>query len=212
MLITGIYIRKDRLYLLYSGDDAVALLDEKAIAESGIIVGYNITEEALNNLIYQTDMRRATSKALDLLSRRDYCCVELKQRLLKIFSDDICEAVINAMLEKNYVNDERYAKNTAYSLLSYKNFSPSRAVFELVSRGVDRDIAQTAVDINIDEMEYDPIKEIYSVIVKKYPKCHSDEKIKRRCFNALMRLGYSRSDIISAMDEYRTDNINEEQF
>ena len=210
MLITGIYIRKDKLYLLYSGDDAVALLDEKAMAESGIIVGYNINEETLNNLIYQTDLRRAFSKALDFLSRRDYCCVELQQKLAKNFSEDICEAVINAMLEKNYINDERYAKNKAYILLSYKNFSPSRAVFELISRGVDRDIAQTAVDINIDEMEYDPIKEIYSVIEKKYPKCAMDEKIKRRCFNALMRLGYSRSDIISAMDEYRADNFIEE--
>ena len=110
MLITGIYIRKDRLYLLYSGDDAVALLDEKAMAESGIIVGYNINEEALNKLIYQTDIRRATSKALDLLSRRDYCCVELTRRLSKNFSEDICQAVINAMLKKNYINDERYAK------------------------------------------------------------------------------------------------------
>ncbi len=210
MLITGIYIRKDRLYLLYSGDDAVALLDEKAMAESGIIVGYNINEEALNKLIYQTDIRRATSKALDLLSRRDYCCVELMRRLSKNFSEDICQAVINAMLKKNYINDERYAKNAAYSLLSHKSFSPSRAVFELVSRGIDRDTAQTAVDITKDELEYDPIEEIYSVIERKYPKCAIDEKIQLRCFNALLRLGYSRSDIITAMDEYKADNLNEE--
>lgn len=207
--ITGIYVRKDGLYLLYSGEDAVALLDYKAIEQHNITTNCVIDSQTLEDIIYHSDCRRCKTKALDLLSRRDYCQRELFARLNRDFDGDAAQYAVESCLEAGFVNDERYANNAAISLLSNKHYSPYRAVRELKNKGVDIAIAQEAVDSALSLIEYDELEEICSIIKKKYPRFDQDEKINRRCFNYLARMGYSSHDIFEAMDQLKEDYYEE---
>lgn len=205
LTITGIYVRKDGLYLLYSGEDAVALLDYKAIDQHNITLNCVIDSQTLEDIIYQSDCRRCKAKALNLLSRRDYCQKELFARLNRDFDEDAAQFAVESCLEAGFVNDMRYANNAAISLLSNRHYSPYRAVRELKNKGVDMAIAQEAVDSALSLIEYDELEEICSIIKKKYPLFDQDEKINRRCFNYLARMGYSSHDIFAAMDQLKEE-------
>lgn len=207
--ITGVYVRKDGLYLLYCGEDAVALLDYKAIEQHNISTNCVIDRQTLEEIIYHSDCRRCKAKALDLLSRRDYCQKELLSRLNRDFDEDSAQFAVESCLTAGFVNDERYANNAAISLISNKHYSPYRAVRELKNKGVDAAIAQEAVDSALSLIEYDELEEICTIIKKKYPRFDEDEKINRRCFNYLARLGYSPHDIFAAMDELKEDYFEE---
>lgn len=56
------------------------------------------------------------SKALDFLSRRDYSYRELFQKLLKYSADeDEIKAVLDEMVAKKFLNEERYIENFIHS-------------------------------------------------------------------------------------------------
>ena len=69
---------------------------------------------------------------------------------------------------------------------------------ELMLKGVDRDIVSRV----IDEIEFDPQEEIREILEKKYAGRLNDEKQTRKAYNALVRLGYRYSDIISVLRLY----------
>ena len=66
---------------------------------------------------------------------------------------------------------------------------------ELRERGVSRDIASACVE----ELDGDDVERITALLNTKFAGRFSDEKGRRRTFAALTRLGYSCSDIRSAM-------------
>ncbi|MBR5497856.1 MAG: RecX family transcriptional regulator, partial [Clostridia bacterium] len=69
---------------------------------------------------------------------------------------------------------------------------------ELRLKGIDKDI----IDSVISEIEIDYSSSIIDIIEKKYSGCLDDEKGRRRMFAGLMRLGFSYSDVKSALADY----------
>ena len=156
-----------------------------------------INEEELTELLNSVSFRRAYNKGLDFLSRRPYGTKELIKKLCekgheKEFAEKACER----LLELGLLNDEEYARILANDLLERKNYSIKRIKQELAFRGISRDIIENTIDL----LDNDPVPRIIILIKKKYINKINDEKGRKRTVDALLRLGYSYSDIKSALN------------
>ena len=79
-----------------------------------------------------------------------------------------------------------------------KKFSAERAAFELLKKGIDRDL----IDEILEEAQVDPVEQIVSVIERKYIRSISDEKGRNRAINGLRAMGYRWDDIKEALRNF----------
>ena len=100
------------------------------------------------------------------------------------------------MTKLRLLNDEEYARILANDLLERKNYSIKRIKQELCFHGISRDIIENTIDL----LDNDPVPRIIILIKKKYINKINDEKGRKRTVDALLRLGYSYSDIKSALN------------
>ena len=138
---------------------------------------------------------RAFNAAVDLLSRRDHSAKELERKVARRSGYEFARGAVERLEELGYVNDERYARSLAAELYERRGMGKRRIEQELRERGVSRDIASACVE----ELDGDDVERITALLNTKFAGRFSDEKGRRRTFAALTRLGYSCSDIRSAM-------------
>ena len=167
-----------------------------------------INEEELTELLDAVSFRRAYNKGLDFLSRRPYGTKELIKKLCeKGHEKEASEKACERLNELGLLNDEEFARILANELLERKNYSIKRIKQELIFKGIDREIVENTVDL----LDNDTKNRIILVIKKKYINKLNDEKGRKRAIDGLMRLGYSYSDIKSALNSI-SDFCEEEYY
>ena len=156
-----------------------------------------INEEELTELLDAVSFRRAYNKGLDLLSRRPHGTKELVKKLCeKGHEKESAEKACDRLLELGLLNDEEFARMLANELYERKGYGIKRIKQELVFRGIEREIAENA----IESLDIDTQTRIILVIKKKYLNKINDEKGRKRAVDGLMRLGYSYSDFKTALN------------
>lgn len=167
-----------------------------------------INEEELTELFDAVSFRRAYNKGLDLLSRRPHGTKELIKKLCeKGHGKEPAEKACDRLLELGLLNDEEFARLLANELYERKGYGIKRINQELIFRGIDREIAENT----IESLDIDTQTRIILVIKKKYINKINDEKGRKRAIDGLMRLGYSYSDIKSALNSI-SDFCEEENY
>ncbi len=168
-----------------------------------------INEEELTELLNAVSFRRAYNKGLDLLSRRPYGTKELIKKLCeKGYEKESARKACDRLLELGLLNDEEFGRILANELYERKGYGVKRIKQELIFRGLDREIAENA----IESLDINAQTRIILLIKKKYLNKINDEKGKKRAIDGLLRLGYSYSDIKSALnsiEEFNEDEIYE---
>lgn len=161
-----------------------------------------IDEEELAALEGAVSFRRAFSTGMNLLSYRAHGKNELIKKLVSKKHDRAsAEKAVERLEELNLIDDADFAERLSNELFNKKGYSKKRIIQELVSRGIDRDTAINATEL-LDKNEQERIIEL---LEKKYSKFLTDEKGRKKVFNSLLRLGYSYSEINSALREYEED-------
>lgn len=168
----------------------------------------DISEEELTELLGSVGFRRAYNKGLDLLSRRMHSEKELIRKLReKDFTEEAVENAVVRLKELSLLNDEKYAEMLVRHLYETKHYGEKRIFQELHIRGIDRETAQNAL-LALDK---DEINSIVLLLEKKFKGKFADEKGKQRTVAALLRYGYSYSDIKRAF-ELIQDNSEVEDY
>ena len=108
---------------------------------------------------------------------------------------EFAREAVERLEEMGYVNDERYAHTLAQELYERRGMGKKRIEQELRQRGISRETASECAE----ELDGDDVERIKNLLETKFAGNFSDEKGRRRTFNALTRLGYGYSDIRSAM-------------
>ena len=166
-----------------------------------------INEEELTELLDSVSFRRAYNKGLDLLSRRPYGVKELIKKLCeKGHEKDASQKACERLLELGLLNDEEYARILSDDLIKRKNYGVKRVKQELAFRGISREI----IENTIDSLDNDAENRIILVIKKKYLNKLNDEKGRKRAIDGLMRLGFSYSEIKSALKQ--VSEFTEEEY
>lgn len=176
-------------------------LHRDIIEKFGLKADSEIDDDTLTEVLYSSDLRRATRRAMHLINERDYSYIQLFEKLKNNYPDKICFAVVNDMAERGYINDRRYADEIVYSYMVCKCYGPRRVRQELYKRGVRGAVADGAIESEMEGL----YERLMSVIEKKYAgylEDPEDTKSIAKVKNALARMGYDFDDINSAVKEY----------
>ena len=196
MLITAAEERKKGLTALYIDGEYAVSVDSLTFAGSAFRVGAEITDEQLYELIRLSDVNRAKEKALYLIEYRPRSRKEVEDKLVPLFGEDASQSALSRLEELGLIDDEAFARRYARQLFENKHFPAKRVSFELMKKGIDRDI----IDEIIEELEPDPCEQIEIIISKKYARCLDDEKGRQRAINGLRAMGFSWQDIKECID------------
>lgn len=197
MIVTAKKGKADKIHISVDGEYSMSV-DAVYWYSLGISSGDEIDGEELEILRNKVESRRAFNNALDILSRRAHSRVELIRKLRRKYSEEAVNTALERVEELGYIDDEKFAEDYAQHLYEVKHMAPYAISKELMLKGVDRDIVSRVVD----EIEFDPQEEIREILEKKYAGRLNDEKQIRKAYNALVRLGYRYSDIISVLRLY----------
>ena len=157
----------------------------------------------------------AKDYAMAILSRRSISEKELLDKLLqKPHSENIspedweqaAEAAVERMKELGLVDDEDYAGKLARDLSHLRKLGPRRIRQELMQKGVDRELAEEAVE----DLDQNPQEDSMELLEGKFARlaqaaAEGEPKEKQRLIGRLLRMGYGYSDIRQAWDLYLED-------
>ncbi len=198
MTVTGIKPDKKHLTKLLLDNELEILIDNDVIAEKGILVGNHITDEALNNLKYESDYKRAKSRALWYLDRMDYTEKALYEKLIKAgFKKRASAAVIAKLCELGIIDDRRYAERLAERFCE-SNVSKREAMHKMLLKGISYDLAKEM----LDSRETDEQEKIKNLLEGKYARKLTEEKGAEKVYAALVRKGFSYGAVRMAMKSY----------
>ncbi len=205
MLITEISERRKGITLVVA-DGQEFLLNSDTLFSSGLSVGTDVPQDVLEGLKKQSDEERAKSRALWYLSRGDHSKKALLEKLYRNFPQDASIKAVERMEELGLIDDLRYAKNVAAALSSV-NTSDREIFRKLFVKGVSSELAKQVVS----DLESDSSAQIRQLLEKKYSRRLIDEDGVRKVYAALIRKGFSHSDVRSALREYseNLDNCEE---
>lgn len=163
----------------------------------------SIDEEELAELECSVNSRRAFLNGMNLLSRRAHSKKEIVIKLSQKYPKEAAQSAADKLEELRLINDEKFAQLYAEELYERKKYSPKRIENELKLKGISSEIASETVK----SLDKDDFNRIILLLNSKYRNKLSDEKNIKRTINALMRMGYSYSDIRKALEEVAdTDN------
>lgn len=204
MIITHSKGRGKKIHILIDGEYQITT-DIDFWAENFYKDGEDISEEEWKTLTDKIYYKKAVDKCYDLLSRRDHSVKELKTKLLRTVDEDNAQKAIQKMLDYGYLDDEKYARNLVNYLSKSKNMSYTFIKQELYKRGISSDIASYA----LEDIEVDNVSSIINLLQTKYASRLTAEDGKKKVIAALMRKGFSYSDIRNAFERIENDEFNE---
>ena len=161
--------------------------------------GNEIEEEELAALQTAADSVFAYENALRLLSMRAHSEKELTDKLKRKYKSAAAKQAVEKCRELGLIDDEKFAVMLADELVRRKHYAPKRVENELISRGIDRHIAQSAAQtLDIDEKI-----SIIDIIDKLCPQdTVPDAKTKKRIINRLLRLGYAPHEVFDTVENW----------
>ncbi len=153
---------------------------------------------------YTDDERiRAKRRALYILAQRDHSKKELYDKLIKNYPDDLCETVVDMMIEFGYIDEEKYTRKLYRSYVN-KGWGKSKIRFELKRKGLPVSLIEQC------EEEYnseDYVEQIIQLVNKKYINKldFSDYASVQRVTAAVARRGFDYEDIKIALQEIKDE-------
>ena len=196
MKILSIKSGKKHLDHIVLEDGTELSLDKDIVEGKKLSVGLDLSDpEALK---YESDFIRAKSRALWYLSRSDHSEKALRDKLIAAgFGPSASRDAVNRMVELGLIDDERYARRLA-EYLSASGSSKREIRYKLSMKGISSDIIK---EISSED-ETDEREKLARLIETKYKTKLNSEKDVEKVFAALVRKGFSYSDIKSVLKNY----------
>ena len=162
--------------------------DEDEFSDSEISV--SLDEDTVERI---TDLcvRRAFDKGADYLSISEQCAYDIRFKLLKKdYPDSVISRAIIMLKEYGYLNDGRFAESYTRSYMGSK--SREAIIRELDHKCPGLDDICGIVDQVYQDYDCDEDEVIKNLIEKKFRgQDMSNERVRRRAMNLLLRHGFS---------------------
>lgn len=159
--------------------------------------GDSLDEEAYLRLSELSSYNMAVDRAQKMLATSDYSRAKLISRITHYGIDrDYATQAADLMVEKGYINEKEQTKKIARYFCLKKYWGKKRIAAELMGRGYERKAIFEAID-SITEEEYSYA--LNRIISQKFKNPPADRKERDNRIAALQRLGFSLSEIFSAL-------------
>ncbi len=189
----------------YGADkDAAGLLaiDSEICEIKGLKPGVTLNEGQLCEIVRESHIKRAKSRAMWYMSRGDCSRKTMYDKLKRSFPEYACAAACDRLEELGLLNDAEYAVRRLQRIIETKKVSKRMAKQLLKLEGISAELVDEADEVT----EYDPIEPIVDLINKKYKSKLGDREANGKVIAALMRKGHSYSDIREALLRFDTDS------
>ena len=176
-----------------AAEEQTLLFKPSLWVEEALQVGDTFDEVRMEALCATALYCQALARAEGLLANSDYSRNRLVYRLLRFgFPKEVCERAADNMVEKGYIREKEQALRTARFYCKVKHWGKKRIAAELMGRGYGRDAVRHALNA-VTEEEY--FAALMKLVEQKYPRPSADDKERQKRIAALMRMGYSYSEI-----------------
>lgn len=180
-------------------------LDIYQVADLGIRVGKEYTEQELRDLETESQFGKLYARALEYTMLRPHSSREIKDYLYRKtrpkltktgekrdgYSPALADRVYERLLEKQYIDDEKFARFWVENHHRTKGSSLRKLTAELRAKGVAQDIISSVL-AGSDRTDSD---ELQKIIAKKRARYPDEQKF----MAYLARQGFSYDDIKSAL-------------
>jgi regulatory protein len=204
--ITDLQVQKndsDRISVFVDGEFAFGV-HQDVVVKHHLSVGQRLDPET--KAAVQADEQKIEAKqtALDYLAYKPRTETEVRRKLRDNDVDrPVIEDVVARLYELGYLDDEEYAHDYAHNRYSNKGYGPIRIRRELVKRGIDRPLADRAVDELFAEV--DPTTAAREHAEKYWPRVAGDDdprRQKKKLHDYLRRRGFTADTIYPILDEF----------
>ena len=208
MKITAISLQtrdKNRVNVSVDGNYRFSL-DVSQIIDLGLKIGQDYSDAQLLEFETESQFGKLYGRALDYCLMRLHRAREVRDYLYRKtrpsrsktgelkpgVSSELTGRVFNRLVEKGYINDQKFAHYWIENRSLTKGSSQRKLVSELRSKGVETSIIEQI----LGETERNDNLEIQKIIAKKRSKYPDDQKL----MMYLARQGFNYDDIKSALD------------
>lgn len=148
-------------------------------------------EKYLNQAYYYLNIRNRSEKEM-----RDYL-------LKKKATEDIIERIIASLKEKNFLNDETFARNWVLSRARLKPKGKALLKIELRQKGIADELIRSVLD-EVKEEIPDELEQAKGLITKRMERMadKSKEEIYQKVGGFLSRRGFSWDVVKKAIDSF----------
>jgi regulatory protein len=203
--ITAIEAQKtndDRASIFLDGEFAFGV-HQDIVVKHGLRVGQTLTPEEQQEIEHDEQYVQAKQRALDYLAHKPRTEAEVRRTLRQ---DDVpklvIEDVIAQLYELNYLDDEAYAADYVRNRFASKKYGPDRIRRELRERGIERHIAEEAVQSLFADKDLTAVAREHAE--KRWKRLADEDDPRRRkqkLYRYLRRRGFPSGIISPLLDE-----------
>ena len=198
MIISNISFEKKKFLVSFDNGEEIKI-SEDTLVNFGLYKGQEVEEVFVENLKFEDEKSEALLLSYKFLQRNktkhqlvDYLYKNKIQR-------DIIDLVLPILEEKNYLNDEDYARRYLSDALNIKKYGKIKTRYMLMSKGIDKKIIEKVMEDYDYELEYMNALEL---IEKRISKDETDPKIINSAKNYLQGRGFEFEIINFTLDDY----------
>ena len=195
---------KNRVNIMVDGKYRFSL-DIFQYADLGIKIGKDYSDEELTELETESQFGKAYARALEYCLMRPHSAKEMRDYLYRKTRDtrtktgdlkkglasEITTRVFDRLVEKGYIDDEKFTRYWVENRSLTKGASKRKLTAELRSKGV----SQSVIDHFLTESSRSDEDEILKIIAKKRARYPDDQKL----MQYLARQGFGFDDIKQAL-------------
>lgn len=198
MIISNISFEKKKFHVSFDNGEEIKI-SEDTLVNFGLYKGQEVEEEFVENLKFEDEKSEALLLSYKFLQRN-----KTKQQLIDYLyknkiQRDIIDLVLPILEEKNYLNDEDYARRYLSDALNIKKYGKIKTRYMLMSKGIDKKIIEKVMEDYDYELEYMNALEL---IEKRISKDETDSKIINSAKNYLQGRGFEFEIINFTLDDY----------
>lgn len=198
MIISNISFEKKKFHVSFDNGEEIKI-SEDTLVNFGLYKGQEVEVDFVENLKFEDEKSEALLLSYKFLQRNktkhqlvDYLYKNKIQR-------DIIDIILPILEEKNYLNDEDYARRYLSDALNIKKYGKIKTRYMLMSKGIDKKIIEKVMEDYDYELEYMNALEL---IEKRISKDETDPKIINSAKNYLQGRGFEFEIINFTLDDY----------
>ncbi len=176
-------VRNENRVNIYVNNEYSFSLDIQQVVDFRIKIGKVITKAELSEYKKASEFGKLYQRALEWVLMRPRSEREVRDYLKRKMRDNQCtdgdllEKIVERLVERGYVDDEKFAKYYVENRFVKKGVSKRRLEMELMKKGIARDTIESIMN----ESGRDDTEEIRKMIARKRDKYDDDKLIQYLC-------------------------------
>lgn len=149
------------------------------------------------SLLYIT----ALNKAMTQCSRREYCCDDIRNKLISWnVSESDSEKIINALIKENFINELRFASSFVKDKFKYNKWGKIKIGMQLKAKKIPSEIIKSALaDIDY-EIYTNALKGIITA-QRRTVKAKNQYDLKAKLLRHALSKGFESSLVYEVLNE-----------